>query len=216
MDSTIRDKLDQFFSAYAVRPYKKGQIIIFPGDTPPGIFYLVSGQIRQYDVTYRGDEMVVNLFKPKSFMPMLWAFTHTENRFFYDAATDVEARLAPADKVLEFLQQNPDVTYDLVQRLYIGLDGLLQRMAHLMGGSAKSRVLYELLLASKRFGVKSPDGTLSVMMNETELATYTGLSRETINREIKKLKERDLVEVKRSEIIIKNQELVEKELGEGL
>ena len=43
------------------------------------------------------------------------------------------------------LQANPDVVYDLLTRLYRGLDGLLGRMSQLMAGSAKSRLMYELL-----------------------------------------------------------------------
>jgi DNA-binding GntR family transcriptional regulator len=41
-------------------------------------------------------------------------------------------------------------------------------------------------------------------MNESELATHTGLSRETINREMRKLIAEDLVSASRQGILIKD------------
>jgi CRP-like cAMP-binding protein len=71
-----------------------------------------------------------------------------------------------------------------------------------MSGTARSRLLYELLIEARRFGEKQPDGGYVLQSNETDLAARSGLSRETISREMKKLKAQGLVDITKSRIII--------------
>jgi CRP-like cAMP-binding protein len=216
MDNSVAQKVEAFFGQYRPRTYRKGQILIHAGDEPEHIYNIVSGQVRQYDISYRGDEVVVNVFKAPAFFPMSWALNRTPNVYFFEAATDVELRLAPPDETVEFLRQNPDVLLDLLSRVYKGTDGLLRRMAHLMGGSAKSRLLFELIIGVKRFGEQGRDGAWFVAMHESDLATLAGMSRETVSREMRKLKESGLVKVTHQGVTIDNLAVLEAELGSGL
>ena len=132
MNPEVATKINQFFSQYKSQTFKKGQVLIRAGEDPEGIFYLLNGQVKQYAVSQKGDNLTVNIFKPVAFFPMSWAINKTSNNFYFEALTDVEIRLAPAVKVLEFVQSNPDVLFDLIKRLYSGMDGVLSRMVLLM------------------------------------------------------------------------------------
>jgi len=142
MPSQVANKIERFFSNYPLKHYRKGELLILADEDPKHIFHLTTGQVREYDISEKGDEIVVNVFKPPAFFPMSWAINKTPNRYFFEAAADVTARLAPPDEALAFLKTNPDVMFDLLSRLYIGSNGLLRRMAHLMGGSARSRLIF--------------------------------------------------------------------------
>ena len=146
----------------------------------------------------------MNVFKPPAFFPMSWAINNSPNKYFYKAETDTELHIVPTGDALIFIKDNPDVMLDLLSRLYKGMDGLLGRMVHLMSGSAKSRLLYELVIESRRFGKKNADGSIQLSVSEGDLAGRTGLSRETVSREIHKLKNQDLVSLKHSGIIVKD------------
>jgi CRP-like cAMP-binding protein len=213
-DQSIREKVELFFAPYKQRSYSKGQVLVHAGDNPPGVMYLTKGQIRQYDISENGNEVVVNVFKPYAFFPMSWAINKTPNQYFFDADTDVTFRLAPADDVVKFLQENPDVTFDLLSRVYSGTDGLLRRTAHLMGGSATHRVIYELLIEARRFGKEQPDGSHELTITERELANRAGLSRETVSRELRALS--DQVTIHRQSILVKDISTLEEKLGDNL
>lgn len=216
MDTQLSKKIEKFFAKYRLRHYDKNQILIYAGDDPPGVFHLISGQVRQYDITNHGKEVVVNAFKPPAFFPMAWAINRTPNRYFFETSGFTELRMAPAEDVVAFLKANNDVTYNLLSRLYSGTDGMQRRMAHLMGGGAHSRILFELLVECKRFGKKQNDGSYVLVMHEDELARRSGLSRETVNRELGKLKARKLLEVDHRQLIVKDLGSLEQELGSGL
>jgi CRP-like cAMP-binding protein len=213
MAAEISEKLEKHFSQYPHRSYPKGQILIHGGDAPQHIFYIVKGNVRQYDISYRGDEIIVNVFKPQNFFPMLWAITRKPNKYFFEADTDVEVRLAPVDETVNFLKDNPDILFDLLSRVYKGLDGVLGRMVHLMSGSAKSRVLYELAVECRRFGKIAENGSCLISISEGDLAGRAGLSRETVSREINKLSQEGLVNVSHSGILISDLKSLESKLS---
>lgn len=193
MSPEIVNKIETFFSSYPVRHFKKGQILVYGGEQPGHVFYLVSGKVRQYDINDKGNEVVVNVFKPPAFFPMSWAINKSHNYYFFETTEPVSLHQAPPDDVITFLKENPDVSFDLLSRLYSGVDGLQRRMAHLMGGSARNRTIFELITECVRFGASQKDGSQVISINERELAERTGLSRETVSRELAKLKAKNLV-----------------------
>ncbi len=204
----ISHKIHSYFSSFPKRTYPKGQIIVFADESPEHIFYIASGRVRKYDVSYRGDEVIVNIFKPPAFFPMSWAINKSANAFFYKTEVPTELHIVPAEAALTFLKDNPDVMLDLLSRLYRGMDGMLGRMVHLMSGSARSRLLYELIIECRRFGQEQPDKTIKLGINEVDLASRTGLSRETVSREITKLKDKHLIKLVSKAIYVEDVELL--------
>lgn len=214
MDASIARVIEEFFTQYPKRKYSKGQILIFSGEGGDVVYNLVSGRVKQYDVTYRGDEIILNVFKPPAFFPMSLAINHSQNTYIFEAETEIVVRQAPAEAVVEFLEVNPSVLFDLLSRVYIGVDGLLGRMTHLMAGSAKARLIYELLIACRRFGEKEDGSEWQLSMSESDLGARAGLSRETVSREMKKLVDESLVKVGRGKIIVDDISKLEIKLGQ--
>jgi CRP-like cAMP-binding protein len=141
---------------------------------------------------------------------MSWAINDTHNDYFFEAMTDLNIKLAPRDEVISFLKNNSDVLYDLLARVYKGTDGLLTRLTYIMTGDAYARLITELLIQTKRFNHKRE--TIKIEFSEKDLASLTGLTRETISREMKILKDKNLVEITKNVIVIKDLPALENEL----
>lgn len=195
MSNDVATKIDRLFSTYPKRKYPKGQIVVFAGENPGHVFYITKGKVREYDISYRGDEIVMNLFKPPAFFPMAWVINKSKNSYFYKTESETEMHIIPADEALQILKDNPDVMLDLIGRLYRGLDGLLGRMVHLMSGTAKQRLLYELVVECRRFGEKQDDGSVMLHATEADFAARSGLTRETVSREMHSLKADGLISI---------------------
>lgn len=193
MKSTITTKLNRFFVDYPLKRYSQGDIIVFADGTIPPVMYLTKGRVGQYNISENGTKTVLTIFQPPAFFPMLNAVNKIPNKHFYEAITDVQLRVAPADDVVVFLQEEPEVMYDLLCRLYSGVEGLLGKLSNLMAGTARSRLVLELSLAAERFGVQQDDGSMLLRMTESQLAQQTGLARETVSRELQKLKKEGVI-----------------------
>src|SRR3954471_21801939 len=102
MTDTLAEKIHQYFSKYPKRTYPKGQFLIFADEDPEYIFYMLSGRVRKYDISYRGDEVVVNVFKPPAFFPMSWAVNGTHNLFFFKTKPPPKLIVWPAEATGKF------------------------------------------------------------------------------------------------------------------
>ena len=215
MDELISKKIDNFFTKHKPQSFKKGEILIRADDNPTGIFYLKEGIVKKYAISKKGDELTVNLFKPISFFPVSWAINGSSNSYFYEALTDLKVWKALPESVNEFIKTNPDVLYDLLSRVYKGTDGMLTRMTYLMAGNAYARLLTEIIIQAKRFGKKT-DGGIEIKISEKDLASQSGMTRETVSREIKVLKDKGFASFNKNILVIRNIEELEKELLEGV
>ncbi len=213
MNSDIQAKIEVFFETYRLRSYPKGQILILDGENPGVVYYLVSGNVKQYTHNYRGDEIILNVFHPPAFFPMSLAINQNDNPYVYEAETDIKVRQAPATEVVKFVQENPDVAFNLLSRVYRGTDGLLARMTHLMTSTAKARLMFEILIECRRFGKERPDHSYRLEINEKQLAARAGLTRETISREMAKLQKEGLVRVEERHIVVHNLDTLQDKLG---
>lgn len=209
MNTDIAGKIDGFFAAYPVRKYARGQVLVLSGDEPDKVYQLLSGTVKQYDVTYRGDEIVLNRFRPPAFFPMSFALNGGVSQYIFEAETAIELRTCPSAAVVEFLRANPDVLLDLLSRVYRGTDALLERMAQLMSGSALSRLCLELVIEARRAGTTEDKVSYTLHVSEKDLAARAGLTRETVSREIRKLKDQTLLEVGDGEIHISDLEAIQ-------
>lgn len=198
----IQEKLTTFFAGSDERTYRKGDIVTFANQDPDGVLFLLDGVVEQYDLTPDGNKVIVNIFKPLSFFPMSWAINKTPNVYFFAALTDVRLKRAHPDKVALFLQQNPDVMFDLLSRVYIGTDGLLRRLVLASSGIAVNRLIFELLIEGHRFGEDANGTKKIVKIKQSSLAARSGLARETVSRELHKLEREGLVKLTKGGIIL--------------
>lgn len=202
MNDVVSQKIETFFGQYRVRKYGKGQVLILDGDTVDEVYHLVSGKVKQYDVNYRGDEMILNIFKHPAFFPMAYAINKMPSRYIFEAESELELHSVPVAEVMSFLESNPDVVIDLLGRVYLGIEGVLGRLTHVIGSSAKERMLYELVIEVRRFGVIDEQGACAIGIHEKDLAARAGLSRETVSREMHALRTSGIIELTSKGIVV--------------
>lgn len=195
-----------FFSSRPQKKASKGEILIHAHEEPAGIIYLEEGRVAQFDYSPAGNKLIINIFKPGAFFPMNWAINHSTNNYFYEAMDDIKYRIAPPAGVKAFLDENPKVVMDLLSRLYKGVDGVVKRMVYLMGSDAQARLVYELAVEARRFG-EYQNGYYKIKVSETDLAARAGLARETVSREVNRLKNQGLLKISGGEVKI-SQELL--------
>jgi CRP-like cAMP-binding protein len=215
MTPQILQRVEDFFENYRPREYTKGEIIIFPGDPLSGLYYLSRGSVRQYDISKRGVDLVVNIFVPPAFFPMSLVLNDYTNEYFFNAATPVVVRRAPFDDVLAFIKRENDVALELLARAHRRLDIMMRRQTLMMASSASTRLAYELILSCHSFGERHNDGTYTIRLSETELAARVGLARETVSRQIHELKDRGIVRLTNEHIDVVDLKQLESGLADG-
>ena len=204
MEAKIQNKLEKFFGKFEKKKYKKEEILIQPRKQVDKVFCLVEGNVRMYSISKKGVQATLNIFRPISIFPLGPVINGSENLHYYEALNNVTVFIAPKVNVLSFLKQEHEVVFDLLARIYKGLDGYFSRMETLLGGNAYHKVVNELLIQEKRFG--------KVELTHSKLASLTGLSRETVTREIQNLQKKKIIKYKGWKLKIINNEKLNQEL----
>jgi len=210
MKQSLKKLDEEFFAKFKIiQHYKKNQLIFSPGAEPSGVFYVKSGYVRLYLISENGKEITFNIMKPGSYFSMIWALNQTPNIYFYEALTDVLLFKAHKDEIVNFLEKNPKVLYDLTKRILSGLDGMTKLMEALLTGNAYQQVASVLLVLARRFGNKV-DGVNEIVIDlpltHRIIGTLAALSRESTSLEIEKLAKRGIITQKNRLIIIKQLE----------
>ncbi len=212
MNDKIIETLDEHFAKSKLLSYKKGTTLVSLGDEPGGVFYLKEGYVKMNTILANGNELTLNIFKQGSFFPMFWALGQVTNNYAFETMTNAALYKVPRNDIENFLSENSEVTLDLIKRILSGVDGLLTNYNHLLVGNADTRVASALLIAAKRFGEKTKDGTIiKLQLTHQDIANLAGISRETASVAIEKLaKEKILKQITRKFIIFDMDGLFEK------
>lgn len=210
----VREKITNFLKDFKEQKYNKKEIIIKPDDEPEVVYCILEGAVRMYAVSANGEELVINTFKPFAYFPMGWVLNDIVPKHYYEAMDPVVLKKVSKTAFLEFIQANPDVLMELTKRIYYGLEGYFTRMEYLMSGNASARLITELLILGKRFGVTGNNETVvSLKLTEKDLAALTGITRETVSRELNKLKIKGLVSLNKNILTVSDMGLLERELS---
>ncbi len=204
MKRYVPGKLKPFFSKYKSLTYKKGDTILRADDQPQGVYYIKTGFVKLDSILVIGRELTLNIFKPGTFFPMMWAIGNIPNSYFFIAQTDVSVNRAPKNEVLIFLKKNPEVLFELTKRILIGLSGVLANIEYMLSGDCYHRVVGATFLCAKRFGQKGKDAklTINLPLTHQDIANIAGISRETTSISLKKLEKKRIISYKNRLIIV--------------
>ena len=207
-------RFDEFYKQFAIRDYKKGEMLIRADDDPQGIFCLIKGYVRQYTISKAGTELTLHILKPISYFPMVWAINGTPNVYNYEALTPVQVGRAPREQVVNFIKDKPKVIFELMSELLADYAETLIRMEHLVFSDAHRRVISVLLYIAKHFGETRDKGVIvHHRFTQQDIATLVGVARETASNEMVKLEKKGLIKYIDRSILFENIKGLELELS---
>ena len=205
---------ETFYKQFTTRDYKKGEMLIRADDDPQGIFCLTKGYVRQYTISKTGFELTLHILKPISYFPMVWAINGAPNTYYFEALTFVEVGRAPRDKVVDFIKDKPIIISALLSELLEDYAETLTRIEHLVFSDAYRRIISVLMYIAKHFGEKTKNGLIvHHRFTQQDIATLTGVARETASIEIAKLEKKGLIKYVDHSILFASIDKLEFELS---
>jgi len=212
----VCQRVRDFFGVYESTNFGRDELIVRAEEEIDHVYYLKEGYVRLYAMNEDGQELTLNIFKPGSYFPMTWAIGERMNSYYYEAMTDVEVVRAPKDEVIKFIRSDNEVLYDLTDRIVRGLGGLTERMEGLFFGNSKSQVASSLVMAAERFGKKGKKGEVEITLSlsHQDVASLSGLTRETTSIVMKRFQRAGLISYKRRFVVVLDMVGLEKVAGE--
>lgn len=202
------EEIKKFFEAHSKIAFQKGDVIIRTEEEPVGVYYVSKGNIRMYTITEDGKELTLNILKPGTYFPAIWAFTDIKNNYYFEAINNCDVYRAPRIELLKFVEDNPAVLADISRRLLRGMNSLIVRVQGLLEEDSYTKVKSVLSYLSGRFGKSDGDGKIVIDLPVThaDIANLGYMARETASIELGKMQKQGLIDYKRKVIkIIKSE-----------
>jgi CRP/FNR family transcriptional regulator, cyclic AMP receptor protein len=198
-----------FFQKYAKNPprkIKKGTVLFNPGDSLSGVYFIVEGFIKLYDIAEDGRETIVYLTGPGNMLSLraIIAKEHVAHQYT-EAITDVILYNMPMADFQAVLAEHPEYFIDMIHVFIDRLNHVERRVEGFIAGDVTHRVATFLYDAAMRFGkVHGKEVELPVAFTHQRIAEFVGSYRETVTLALSKLQKEGLIKVNRGKIVILN------------
>jgi CRP/FNR family transcriptional regulator len=185
--------------------YEKGEFIIRPGGPPQGVFYILTGLIKAYDITKYGEENLLIIRKPGEVLGLTWAITGEDRHIIYSALARSELLQISREEFVNFVRTNPAAALPLVDMLVDMYKLHSERILNLEYRTVRERLVSFLLTTARRFGYETPEGVvLRVPLRHQDIASSISATRETTGRELSALERQGLLKSSQSIITLKD------------
>ncbi len=178
-----------------IKKFAAGDIILNSGETPDYVFLLKSGFVKHSTDSSDGKELILHIYTPGALFPLMWGLNDEVPNYTLAALTTCSVVCVPKDEMVEYYSSKPKELMELTKKLLKGISGLSKRIEILSFENARKRVVSTLQYLHKHFG---PEFSFT----HENLASLTGLTRERVSIEMKKLKDQGLVSYKRNLISV--------------
>lgn len=189
-------EIKELFPRARERTYAAGQIIIYQGDEPNYVFYVLKGHIKKYDIESNGNESIIQIFEKQSMLPIQTALSTKKTiDYFYTSITDCELLLIDADDIKATRKNSSEFNQRLVDTLFRKNQLLTDRLTCLVKPDARSKIISTLLFLAKYHGLAPKNGwhKVNFAISHQFIADMIGLTRETVSIVLNELEDEKLI-----------------------
>jgi CRP/FNR family transcriptional regulator, cyclic AMP receptor protein len=185
--------------------YPKGAILFVEGQAPRGVFVICNGRVKLSASSADGKSLILRIGEAGEIVGLPGTISGEPYEVTAEALEPIQANFIPRDEFLQFLRENGEAAVRVAQMLSKIYHSVCREIRYLgLSGSAAEKLARFLLdLASPH---EAGDGPIRITLTLTheEVAGMIGASRETVTRLFSSFKQRHLLEVHGSTIIIKS------------
>jgi CRP/FNR family transcriptional regulator len=184
------DHLKEFLERYRIKKYKKGDVILQQDADPASAFAVKKGIIKTYNLTSKGEEKPIGFHSAGELFPLGWIFGKIHKaQYYYEALSDCQLYSAPKDELTTFIQGDPEAMYEVLNRCVWEALNHEMRINALGQSKASDKVLHTIHYLALYFGrdLRRDIVEIPLPLTQQDVANFTGLTRETVSVELKKL-----------------------------
>lgn len=202
-----QDKIEYIFKNSNIRKFNKGDLILNKKNCRSGLYLLLDGIIQVGYLSPSGRFHAFHYFSEKHLMNLLPCLNTEAIDYDYYAFNQVKVLHIPYAIFHEELSYNNGLKDDAFSILTLRMQYLLKQVKFLQVANLHQKVCKVLLDFTQQYGAPHALGTeIQLKISQHDLADLLSSSRQTINKEIKNLVQKDIVYWQYENIIVKNKD----------
>jgi CRP/FNR family transcriptional regulator, cyclic AMP receptor protein len=185
------DALTSLAERAVERSYKKGQLLVYQGDTGDSVFVVVEGLVKVMVTSEEGEEMVLVTLRPSDTFGELSLVDGGPRSASAEAVEPTRVLIITRPILLELLEKHPSLTDSLLRSLGSLARRLTEQAADLVFLDIHGRMAKLLLTMAEDRGKETADGiALDLNLTQADLAAMVGGSRQSVNQTLRSFESR--------------------------
>jgi CRP/FNR family cyclic AMP-dependent transcriptional regulator len=187
---------ESFVKKYPLRLYRKGQMVLFQGESPHYAYVIQRGIVKAYNIDYDGKEQFIILEQAGNVFPKLWIWgKDTTTPFYFESLTDCYLYTIPRHSYTTFMKSDPVYMQIELDRALTDLKTSALRLNAALYTKASDKVAHILnyLVQTHASPIQGNMVTINIKLTHQDLASLSGLTRETVSVELNKLRTKGVV-----------------------
>ncbi len=203
LKQVINPTIERFLKHCHRRRYPGKSVIIYAGDTPDSLYYIIEGSVTVLIEEEDGQEIVLSYLNAGDFFGEMGLFDDQKNRSAWvRAKTECEVAEINYSSFRNLATDNADILFALATQMAVRLrrtSGMVGRLAFMDVAGRVARTLLDL--CKEPDAITHPDG-MQIRITRQELGRIVGCSREMVGRVLKNLESQNLISVKGKTIVV--------------
>ncbi|HHC72185.1 MAG TPA: cAMP-activated global transcriptional regulator CRP [Thiotrichales bacterium] len=199
---TENPSIDRFLAHCHRRRYPAKSVIIYAGDKPDVLYYIIEGSVSVLIEDDDGHEIVLSYLNPGDFFGEMGLFNQENRSAWVRTKTQCELAEISYDRFRQLSEQDPGILFALASQMATRLRKTSRKVGDLAFLDVTGRVARTLLdLCKEPDAMTHPDG-MQIRITRQEIGRIVGCSREMVGRVLKSLEEQGLISVKGKTIVV--------------
>lgn len=195
--------LDRFLEHCHRRHYPAKSVIIYAGDKPDVLYFIIDGSVTVLIEDEDGHEIVLAYLNKGDFFGEMGLFSEDPNRSAWvRTRTACEVAEISYTKFRQLYADHPEILFAMASQMAARLRNTSRKVSDLAFMDVTGRVARTLLdLCKQPDAMTHPDG-MQIRITRQEIGRIVGCSREMVGRVLKSMEEQELISVKGKTIVV--------------
>jgi CRP-like cAMP-binding protein len=186
------------------RRFPPAAAVFLEGDVAHEALVLLEGSVKISVTARDGKEIILDVVGEGSLVGELSAVDGQNRSATAIALTPIEVLAVPCRTFIELMHRRPALMYELLVSITVRLRSSVRRQLEYGAGDALGRLCVRLLELAADYGHSVTDGRIEfdLPVSQSDLASWTGLSREAVVKALRNLRQLGWIENHGRHIIV--------------
>jgi len=190
--------------------YPKGAMLFIEGQQPRGVFVLCAGKAKLSTSSREGKTIITKLSDAGDVLGLNSVISDRPYEVTAEMMEPGQANFIPRESLLQFLKEHGEVALRVAEQLSRNYYTAYEEIRTLGLATSPSEKFAKLLLSWSPKAANGDGAQVKLTLTHEEIAEIIGTTRETVSRLFSEFKRKQLLQLKRSTLIIRNRPALEK------
>ena len=208
--------LQSFYSLKITNTYRKGATLFSESDQSNGVYMLCQGRVKLSTYSQEGRALILRIAEPGELLGLAALLSELGHEATAEVLDPCQINFVEKSDLLRFLREHAEAGFNALLQMSKNYHTTYAQVCSLGLSVTVSDKLIKLILSWCGKGDGSLDRTpilLKLTFSHEEISEMIGTSRETVSRTLKELRERDLITMSGSDLVVPDRSQLARAIG---